>query len=54
MIKTRFTEEFGVDDMRQWYRSRDLLPFVTEEIVPEASSLDDTVALVIALSGLDR
>lgn len=44
--------DFGVDDMRTWYRPRDLLPFVREEIVPDASTLDETVDLVVARSGL--
>ncbi len=39
---------FSPDEMRDWYRPRDLLPFVDEEIIPEASRLDETVARVMA------
>lgn len=49
--RTKATD-FGVDDMREWYRPRDLLPFVREEIVTDASTLDETVGLVIARSCL--
>jgi predicted kinase len=39
--------EFGPDDMRGWYRRRDLLSSIQERIVPEASTLQQTVALVL-------
>lgn len=44
--------DFCADDMRAWYRERDLLPFLTEEIVPETWTVDHTVDIVIATSGL--
>ncbi len=44
--------QYGAAEMRAWFRPRDLLPFVEEMIVPESSSLDESVELVIATSGL--
>jgi predicted kinase len=38
--------QFSADDMRDWYRGRDLLPFVYEAIFSEDSSLVDTVELI--------
>jgi hypothetical protein len=40
--------EFGADDMRSWYRARDLLTDVREHVIPETSTLDDTVGLILA------
>ena len=39
--------EFGLDDMRSWYRPRDLLSSVRERIVPETSTLQRTVTLIL-------
>jgi hypothetical protein len=39
--------EFGVEDMCQWYRDRDLLPFTEERILTEAASLPDTVDRIL-------
>ncbi len=39
--------EFGPDDMRRWYRSRDLLRSVEERVIPETSSLHQTVDLIL-------
>ena len=39
--------EFGPDDMRRWYRSRDLLRSVEERVIPETSSLQQTVDLIL-------
>jgi len=39
--------EFGADDMRGWYRPRDLLSSVRERIVPETSTLQQTVTLIL-------
>jgi predicted kinase len=39
--------EFGPDDMCGWYRPRDLLSSIQERIVPEASTLQQTVALIL-------
>ncbi len=43
---------FSVEDMRGWYHERDLLDFVTEEIVPATFTLDQTVERIIAQTGL--
>jgi predicted kinase len=39
--------EFGEAQMRRWYLPLDLLPFVDEIVVPETSSLDETVSLIM-------
>ena len=39
--------EFGPDDMRPWYRPRDLLSSIQERIVPETSTLQQTVAVIL-------
>lgn len=46
--------EFGVDDMRGWYRDRDLLPFTDERIVPETSCLEETVERILGEVFADR
>ncbi|MCK2219033.1 AAA family ATPase [Actinomadura sp. ATCC 31491] len=43
---------FTPDDMRPWYRRRDLLPGGLETVVPEASTLAETVRLVLGETGL--
>jgi predicted kinase len=43
--------EFGEADMRSWYRERDLLPGGIEQVIPAASSLEDTVGLVMHDAG---
>lgn len=40
-------QEFGVEEMRGWYRPRDLLGFAEERIVPETSTLDETVDRIL-------
>jgi predicted kinase len=40
--------EFGADDMRGWYRPRDLLGGIRERIIPETSSLQQTAELILA------
>ena len=40
--------EFGPDDMRDWYRPRDLLAGICECIIPETSTLTQTTALILA------
>jgi predicted kinase len=40
--------EFGPDALREWYRPRDLLTSVQERIVPERSTLQQTVDLILA------
>jgi hypothetical protein len=40
--------EFGADDMRSWYRARDLLTGVREHVIAETSSLEDIIGLILA------
>jgi hypothetical protein len=40
--------EFGPEDMRDWYRPRDLLSSVRERVIPEASTLAQTVSRILA------
>ena len=40
--------EFGPEHMREWYSERDLLGLPGEQLVPLASSLQDTVACILA------
>lgn len=40
--------EFGADDMRGWYRPRDLLSGIRECILPETSTLQETTSLILA------
>lgn len=44
--------EFGSDDMRTWYRSRDLLATIREQVIPEGSSLQQTIDLILSQTGL--
>jgi predicted kinase len=44
--------EFGADDMRTWYRAGDLLTGVREHVIPQTSSLDDTIGLILAQTQL--
>ena len=44
--------EYGESAMRGWYRERDLLPGGLEQIIPAASSLDETVRRIMTESGL--
>jgi len=44
--------EFTAADMRSWYRRLDLLPGACERVIGEASALTDTVAVILAESGL--
>jgi predicted kinase len=46
--------EFAADDMRGWYRARDLLTRVAEHVVPETSTLQETTALILAETQLLR
>jgi predicted kinase len=39
--------EFGPDDMRSWYRPRDLLASVQEHVIPETTTIGQTVALIL-------
>jgi predicted kinase len=44
--------EFSAADMRGWYQPRDLLATVAERVIPEASTLDETVCTILAETGL--
>ncbi|WP_407952044.1 kinase [Plantactinospora sonchi] len=44
--------EFTAEDMRGWYRPRDLLGLPDEMVVPESSSLGETVAFIQYTAGL--
>lgn len=39
--------QFGIEEMRGWYRERDLLDFTDERLIPETSSLDETVNRIL-------
>jgi len=39
--------DFGTDDMRSWYRSRDLLAGIREHVIPETSTLQQTTTLIL-------
>lgn len=39
--------QFGVEEMRGWYREHDLLDFTDERLVHETSSLDETVNRIL-------
>lgn len=39
--------EFGIDEMRGWYREHDLLDFPEEQLIPETSSPDQTVDRIL-------
>jgi predicted kinase len=40
--------EFGPDDMRQWHRPGDLLSEIQEHVIPETSTLHETISLILA------
>jgi predicted kinase len=40
--------EFGAAQLRDWYRARDLLASVRERVIPEASTLQETVDRILA------
>lgn len=40
--------EFGPEDMRDWYRPQDLLSEICERVIPEMSTLAQTIALILA------
>jgi hypothetical protein len=46
--------EFGPDELRAWYQPLDVLCSVTERVFPETSTLDETVDVILAESGLRR
>ncbi|WP_210717712.1 kinase [Amycolatopsis acididurans] len=40
--------DFGVDEMRGWYRAADQLGFAEERIIPQAATLDGTVRRILS------
>ena len=46
------TLNYGAAEMRQWYRELDLLPGGIEQVISAESALGETVALVMADTGL--
>jgi predicted kinase len=40
--------EFGPGEMREWYRPRDLLATVRERVIPETSTLAQTLEIILA------
>jgi hypothetical protein len=44
--------KYGGAEMRAWYRELDLLPGVTEQVIPAAMTQDETVRRIMADSGL--
>jgi hypothetical protein len=40
-------DEFGETEMRGWYKELDLFDFVSEEIIPESSTLEETTKRII-------
>lgn len=40
--------EFGAREMGDWYRSRDLLATIREHVIPETSTVQQTIGLVAA------
>ena len=40
--------DFGADDMRDWYRPRDLLGGIRECVIPETSTLQETTLQILA------
>jgi predicted kinase len=44
--------EFAPAQMRDWYRPRDLLATVRERVIPETSTLPQTLAIILADAGL--
>jgi shikimate kinase len=46
-------KEVTPEQMREWYRERDLLPSIEQQIIKESSSLDDTVERILTELGLE-
>lgn len=47
-------QEFTPEQMQDWYRPRDLLPFVQERFIPPESSLPDTVKRIFLDAHLSK
>lgn len=46
--------EFDEKEMRDWYKEKDLLNFVQETLIPETSSVEQTIDTLISVCGLTR
>lgn len=46
--------EFGLAQMRDWYRPRDLLSSVSERVIPETSTVQETIDSILAETQLLR
>lgn len=47
-------QDFGEEELRKWYRKADYTRFDGERIIPETSTIDQTVRLLIKETGLVR
>jgi adenylate kinase family enzyme len=45
---------YGADEMRGWYRERDLLPDGIEQVIPAESTLEQTVTRIMTEAGLSQ
>ncbi|WP_245699902.1 AAA family ATPase [Streptomyces roseifaciens] len=46
--------EFGESEMREWYRPADLLEGMTETLIKQGSTLEETVRTVMTETGLEQ
>lgn len=46
------SHKFGEEELRKWYKGRDMLGFENEKIISENSSLEDTVDSILADTNL--
>ena len=44
--------EFTAEQMRDWYRRRDLLTAVTEHVIPQTSTIEETTTLILGQARL--
>ncbi|MGH3164961.1 MAG: AAA family ATPase [Trebonia sp.] len=44
--------QYGPAEMRSWYRERDFLPGLAEDVIPAGSTLDETVTRIMTDTGL--
>lgn len=45
-------DDFGEEEMRRWYIERDVLGVAGEKVIPEASTLEQTVSAIVTDTGL--
>lgn len=46
--------EFSADDMRGWYQPADLLGVDGEHVIPQHSSMEESIAYIAATAGLPQ